>query len=117
MPRPHWFWRATIATLARVILATIVGCAATWGIVYIVEFHFRFGMGVHHQISDFADAGVIVAVFGLIPCVLAIVTYELLTRDLRSRMLSFRPETRCRKCGYILRGIPEPRCSECGERI
>lgn len=26
-------------------------------------------------------------------------------------------ETRCRKCGYILRGIPEPRCSECGERI
>ncbi|UCG12348.1 MAG: hypothetical protein JSU72_17920 [Deltaproteobacteria bacterium] len=26
-------------------------------------------------------------------------------------------ETRCRKCGYILKGIPEPRCSECGERI
>ena len=27
------------------------------------------------------------------------------------------PETRCRRCGYILRGIPEPRCPECGERI
>ncbi len=26
-------------------------------------------------------------------------------------------ETRCRKCGYILRGLAEPRCSECGERI
>lgn len=26
-------------------------------------------------------------------------------------------ETRCRKCQYILRGIPEPRCPECGERI
>jgi len=26
-------------------------------------------------------------------------------------------ETRCRKCGYILRGISEPRCPECGERI
>ncbi len=26
-------------------------------------------------------------------------------------------ETRCRKCGYILKGISEPRCSECGERI
>ncbi len=26
-------------------------------------------------------------------------------------------ETRCRVCGYILRGIPEPRCPECGERI
>jgi len=26
-------------------------------------------------------------------------------------------ETRCRKCGCILRGIAEPRCPECGERI
>ncbi len=26
-------------------------------------------------------------------------------------------ETRCRKCGYILKGLTEPRCSECGERI
>jgi len=26
-------------------------------------------------------------------------------------------ETRCRKCGHILRGISEPRCPECGERI
>jgi membrane protein DedA with SNARE-associated domain len=26
-------------------------------------------------------------------------------------------ETRCRKCGYILRGISEPRCPECGEQI
>ncbi len=26
-------------------------------------------------------------------------------------------ETRCRACGYILRGLSEPRCPECGERI
>lgn len=26
-------------------------------------------------------------------------------------------ETRCRSCGYILRGLTEPRCPECGERI
>lgn len=26
-------------------------------------------------------------------------------------------ETRCRKCGYILRGLSEPRCPECGESI
>ncbi len=26
-------------------------------------------------------------------------------------------QTRCRACGYILRGISEPRCPECGERI
>lgn len=26
-------------------------------------------------------------------------------------------QTRCRKCGHILRGLSEPRCPECGERI
>ena len=26
-------------------------------------------------------------------------------------------ETRCRRCGQILRGLTEPRCPECGERI
>ncbi len=26
-------------------------------------------------------------------------------------------ETRCRECGYILRGITEPRCPECGQSI
>ncbi len=26
-------------------------------------------------------------------------------------------ETRCRRCGYILRGLREPRCSECGQEI
>lgn len=26
-------------------------------------------------------------------------------------------ETRCRKCGHILRGLSEPRCPECGEPI
>ena len=35
---------------------------------------------------------------------------------LRSRRPGDR-ETRCRRCGYILRGITEPRCPECGERI
>ncbi len=26
-------------------------------------------------------------------------------------------ETRCRRCGYILRGLREPRCPECGEPV
>jgi len=33
------------------------------------------------------------------------------------RRQSIDRETRCRKCGHILRGITEPRCPECGERI
>lgn len=26
-------------------------------------------------------------------------------------------QTRCRRCGHILRGLTEPMCPECGERI
>jgi len=29
----------------------------------------------------------------------------------------FDAETRCRKCGHILRGLTEPRRPECGEQI
>ena len=27
------------------------------------------------------------------------------------------PFTRCERCGYILKGLPEPRCPECGTQI
>ncbi|MHC4800425.1 MAG: hypothetical protein ACYTF1_27610, partial [Planctomycetota bacterium] len=43
-------------------------------------------------------------------------TYGLLTRYYSPEKIQER-ETRCRKCGYILRGITEPRCPECGEKI
>lgn len=36
---------------------------------------------------------------------------------LRSYLVPGERETRCRRCGYILRGISEARCPECGERI
>ena len=51
----------------------------------------------------------------LMGAVLGIVAYSILTAYLCPPEPE--RETRCRKCGYILRGIPEPRCSECGERI
>ena len=47
--------------------------------------------------------------------VAAISCFALLTRFFGPSVVD--PETRCRKCGYILRGITEPRCSECGESI
>lgn len=31
--------------------------------------------------------------------------------------LAYLSESRCRKCGYILRGLSEPRCPECGTRL
>jgi len=48
-------------------------------------------------------------IYSIPPGVLALWLFEKLHRG--------DSETRCRKCGYILRGISEPRCSECGEGI
>lgn len=59
----------------------------------------------------------LVTVLLLLPGVLiGVATYAILTRYMGPRLLADN-ETRCRACGYILRGITEPRCSECGERI
>jgi rubrerythrin len=48
---------------------------------------------------------------------IALITYGLLTRYYHPRRNFLDDETRCRKCGYILKGIKEPICSECGEKI
>ncbi len=57
-----------------------------------------------------------IGVLGFVLCTaVGIWVYAVVNR--RFGPSGFDNETRCRKCGYILRGIPEPRCSECGERI
>lgn len=54
--------------------------------------------------------------YGVSPALLALCVYGLLQRWTSGKGVES-GETRCRKCGYILRGISEPRCPECGERI
>ncbi len=62
-------------------------------------------------------AWVILTIISLAGALLiAVAVYGTLTREYYTNRLHV-DETRCRKCGYILRGIKEPRCSECGERI
>lgn len=58
---------------------------------------------------------VVLTLVWIIPTlIVAVLTFAALTRWARSGRDN---ECRCRKCGYILRGISEPRCPECGERI
>ncbi len=114
----HWFWRAAIAVL--------VGCV--WGPLWI-----WFGaptLNVVEAISPdlvaiaFSPAWYrnppLVAALAVIDYgpagAIAVTTYAVLTRCFDRRADGTR-ETRCRECGYILRGITEPRCPECGERI
>jgi hypothetical protein len=53
----------------------------------------------------------------MVPCCgLPVLGIVLIVWLLRKKRADDR-ETRCRKCGYILRGITEPRCPECGEKI
>jgi len=54
--------------------------------------------------------------FGLVflPALVAVLAYVLLTVRY-GRALYDQP--RCRKCGYMLRGLSRPQCPECGEHI
>jgi len=101
----HWFWRAAIAVGAA------YGLCWGWNWFVVVPLALR-------QIERGYDPSSIWAfnnVSWLVQLATAVGIYGLLTR----RYYESRPtgETRCRRCGYILRGISEPRCPECGERI
>ena len=108
----HWFWRATIAAGVAYLFATLtlplvrpVVDAAKYLIAWILGVPVSFS-GI--TLEQLAFAWVIPV------CIVAVLTFMAMTRWTR---LGLSHETRCRKCGYILRGLSEPRCPECGERI
>jgi hypothetical protein len=96
----HWIWRATTAFVA--------------GWISILA------LGVLVQASGFINDPVFgaMAFISYYSSVIAVpvAAYGVLTRRYYPKRGS-ENETRCRQCGYILRGISEPRCPECGERI
>ncbi len=118
MARLHWFWRAVIA----VVVALVYGFCMTqdrvtwetlvWRLIYYkllggpetnawaFPWRYRLADTIVHVLPR---ALLLFGVYGALGLV--------------GRKPPSDTETRCRKCGYILRGIPEPRCSECGERI
>ena len=100
MVRLHWFWRAAIAVF--------LGGVTQFVLIVLAERYLPpRGVGV-----DLGDLAVGAFLFFLPPVTTLAIHAAVSRRDGDSPQ-----ETRCRKCGYILRGIPEPRCSECGERI
>ena len=108
----HWFWRATIAVAVGFVFAVLSAesvqhAELTLWCVYGPLFRVPFPSTTGARIGAMClwvmpTIIIVIASFG-------IATYYF--KSPRDR------ETRCRKCGYILRGIPEPRCPECGERI
>ena len=103
----HWFWRVAIAAAAgSVCLAPL-----HWLLGVVQEKLFQVSQPLYETLHVPLQL-----VFLFLVCVISIAVYGLLTRryyDLKAQDT----ETRCRRCGYILRGITRPRCPECGERI
>ena len=103
----HWFWRA------------IISVAAAWICLVVMTplFDYLRAPLLHglplalNNVSVYRAMG---ALFMLGTISVALASFGLLTYWTRT---PFTNQTRCRKCGYILRGITEPRCPECGERI
>ena len=111
MPRLHWFWRAAIAYVCCYLLMLLMASMVFDPIDGSIRsfLRSRFGMG-----SFLSEALPRMLSFGLVLLPAVAATLWLYVRLSPHHANG---ETRCRKCGYILRGIPEPRCSECGERI
>lgn len=111
-PRIHWFWRGAIA----IVVANVYG-AASVVLPGLENWHRTIANGMRYvATSQPAGAGLAVSVAYFLPSsLLAVATFGLLSRWRRPYPSD--GETRCRRCGYILRGISEPRCPECGERI
>ncbi|MBN2447382.1 MAG: hypothetical protein JXO22_11680 [Phycisphaerae bacterium] len=104
----HWIFRVGVATF----IASVYGGLSVagrwrvhWDISRAVMKAFDVGEGVSGPVAWFAPI-----------ILLALGCHGVLTLWLGPARQSD-GETRCRRCGYILRGLVEPRCSECGERI
>ena len=106
MGRMHWTIRALAAsTVGAVALLFLYDCDRWAGHIF------------RHPSDTYAhsEAAVSAAVY-MLPVFFCVITiYVLFSSHSKSGANS--AETRCRKCGYILRGISEPRCPECGEQI
>ncbi len=95
----HWGWRATLA----VVLGFACHVAIAWGMSSLLP--------LKMYATGYVQIGL-----RLVTLSLPVAMYALLTARYGAPG-RLDPETRCRRCRYILRGISEPRCPECGERI
>jgi hypothetical protein len=109
--RLHWFWRAAIATVVACLFSglTLDVVVANHGVL-------RNWVNDWIPFIDNEDVVLVPVLISLPAILVAFVAYVLLTRFTGGRVEEDR-ETRCRNCGYILRGLREPTCSECGEQI
>lgn len=124
-PRIHWFWRSVIAT---VVASGYVGLSIWFGypggslhefVMEVITEKLTPAPTTQGAMGSMPPAWVMavsVTIAWFLPIILlAFSVFGLLS--LWRRPFAGDGETRCRRCGYILRGLREPVCSECGEAI
>jgi hypothetical protein len=101
----------------RFLISLMAACAyGGLSVTVLEDAHMLVAAWIRSVISGTFGFGISVAFAWFAPIVLlALAINELLARLWRPKEPD--AETRCRECGFILRGISEPRCPECGERI
>jgi hypothetical protein len=115
----HWLTRATIAAAAGGLTLGLPAAflPSTNGVIPGVATTLdRTGVQTlgYYLWYSLGEYPVLIAVYLLPAILIAAVGYTLATLQTQARELEDGP--RCKRCGYILRGLPEPRCPECGER-
>ncbi len=115
----HWFWRATIAVVVGILAEVLIyfvfrGQNTIWWMSVL-----QCVKGLNPPAWLYTPFLIVTIIAGgsLRMALVTLTSYGILTRYFHPKRAFRGSETRCRKCGYILRGISEPRCSECGERI
>ncbi len=116
----HRFTRAAIAiAVGAVALGLLVALLPAHDGVVPVTTDALLRTGVqalgYKQWYALGEYPALVVIYLLPAILIAAVSYTLAARHAQATELDDGP--RCRRCGYILRGLPEPRCPECGERI
>ena len=110
----HWFWRAAIACGCSYVLFLLllqVADRIRLGFHYLIVGIFGFPENLYGFVNMGLPMMLMWVVALIPPVLLGIFVFHGVSRRIPD------PETRCRKCQYILRGITEPRCPECGEKI
>jgi hypothetical protein len=122
-PGLHWSLRALIAFVVAMIYGALLMNPSTvtdrlHDVQYAMILRILAWLGrANRPVSGWPGAMLFMIELQVhLTILIALAVYGLLTLYLRPKTIPDR-ETRCRKCGHILRGITEPRCPECGERI
>jgi len=103
-------------TFSRVVVSIVAGCSA---LVFVDVVIFVYQVSQNPSVANwqafFYPLILGIPLMGVPISLCSVLGYHYLTK--KHIGLGIDRETRCRKCGYILKGITEPRCSECGEKI